>query len=242
MTTERERSAVAVGFEQGDLGGENRIAWIAAEIDSKLEASELVTASWCERLEMAAAVSGFLQYRLWLVAPEGFSTDALELLERRNGIGTSRRQVELLKEFLDNGTFADQAQPPEEYEIVIPMTGDAELVAAHTLEDIARRHKIPAKEVNRIKTALVEACINATEHSKSPDRRIHQKFTIGTDRISITISNRGVRLIDKTVPAEPSEGRRGWGLRLMRQLMDEVRIEHVDDGTRISMTKFFQPA
>jgi serine/threonine-protein kinase RsbW len=242
MTTERERSAVAVGFEQGDLGGENRIAWIAAEIDSKLEASEKITASWCDRLEMAAAVSGFLQYKLWLIGPEGFSPEALDLLERRNGIGTSRKQVELLKEFLVQGAIAEPVQQPEEYEIVIPMSGDAELVAAHTLEDIARRHKIPVKEVNRIKTALVEACINASEHSKSPDRRIHQKFSVGRDQISITVSNRGVRLIEKAVPAEPSEGRRGWGLRLMRQLMDEVRIENVDDGTRISMTKYFQPA
>ena len=31
--------------------------------------------------------------------------------------------------------------------------------------------------------------------------------------------------------------RRGWGLGLMRNLMDEVRVESVDDGTRIVMTK-----
>ena len=34
------------------------------------------------------------------------------------------------------------------------------------------------------------------------------------------------------------EGRRGWGLDLMRSLMDEVRLESVDDGTRIVMTKY----
>ncbi|MDM7921958.1 MAG: ATP-binding protein [Pyrinomonadaceae bacterium] len=242
LTSYRERSAVAIGFEQGDLGGENRTAWIAAEIDSKLEASEKVAESWCDRLEMAAAVSGFLQYKLWLVAPEGFSAEALDLIARRNGIGTSRRQVELLTEYLAKGTFVEHTQPAEEYEIIIPMTDDAEMVAAHTLEDIARRHNIPTKEVNRIKTALVEACINASEHSKSPDRRIHQKFTVGSDRISITISNRGLRLVEKSVAVEPNEGRRGWGLKLMRQLMDDVRIEHVDDGTRISMTKYFEAA
>jgi anti-sigma regulatory factor (Ser/Thr protein kinase) len=33
-------------------------------------------------------------------------------------------------------------------------------------------------------------------------------------------------------------GRRGWGLKLIRTLMDEVEFERVDDGTRLRMTKF----
>lgn len=242
LTTERERSAVAIGFEQGDLGGENRTAWIAAEIPSKLEATAKLAESWCDRLETAAAVSGFLQYKLWLIAPEGFSSDALDLIARRNGIGSSRRQVDLLSELLKKGSIGKPAPVTNEYEIVIPMTEDAEMVAVHTLEDIARRHNFPPQDINRIKTALIEACINATEHSNSPDRRIHHKFTVGKDRITITISNRGVRLADRAVAAEPNEGRRGWGLKLIRQLMDDVRFEVVDDGTRISMTKYFLPA
>jgi anti-sigma regulatory factor (Ser/Thr protein kinase) len=36
----------------------------------------------------------------------------------------------------------------------------------------------------------------------------------------------------------PSE-RRGWGLKLIRELMDEVRIEPTDDGTRLVMIKRF---
>jgi len=55
----------------------------------------------------------------------------------------------------------------------------------------------------------------------------------------ITISNRGLRLTDvKTEEVKPNEGRRGWGLKLMKTLMDEVKIEQVDDGTKISMTKY----
>jgi hypothetical protein len=29
----------------------------------------------------------------------------------------------------------------------------------------------------------------------------------------------------------PSDGRRGWGLNLIRGLMDDVQLESVDDGT-----------
>jgi serine/threonine-protein kinase RsbW len=118
------------------------------------------------------------------------------------------------------------------------MDVDAELIGAHALEEIARRHNLDSKSINQIKTALIEACINASEHSLSPDRRIYQRFRIEGDRAVLTVSNRGLRLASRVAAVEPDEGRRGWGLKLMRRLMDEVTIEDVDDGTRIVMTKY----
>jgi anti-sigma regulatory factor (Ser/Thr protein kinase) len=32
--------------------------------------------------------------------------------------------------------------------------------------------------------------------------------------------------------------RRGWGLKLIEKLMDEVKVHQTDDGTSISMTKY----
>ncbi len=43
----------------------------------------------------------FLNYKLWLVAPEGFTPEAVEVLQNRNAFGSSRKQVELLVNFLD---------------------------------------------------------------------------------------------------------------------------------------------
>ena len=61
--------------------------------------------------------------------------------------------------------------------------------------------------------------------------------------MTITVANRGVRLSDQ-MPDEnaESEARRGWGLKLMERLMDEVRVEQTDDGTRISMSKLLAAA
>lgn len=236
---ERERSAVGRGFNGRRYSNEEEIAWIAAEIDSKLEASAELAESWCDRLEAAASACGFARFKIWLVAPEGFTAAALEKLAARGAIGSSRQQIELLRHFLDRGRSPQRNKPGEEYEIVVPMGNETELIAANAVEDIARRHNMDAKSINQIKTALVEACINAAEHGHSPDRKIYQKFAFGDDKITITISNRGVRLADKRRPAgEPSDGRRGWGLDLMRRLMDEVTVEDVDDGTMISMTKY----
>ncbi|MCB1024277.1 MAG: ATP-binding protein [Acidobacteria bacterium] len=237
--TEAERSAVALGFEAADYKDESEIVWIAAEIDSKLEADEELTAFWCDRLEMVGLMCGFSNYRLWLIAPEGFSPESVEVLKRRNAIGSSRAQIDLLAKYLGAEELVAEKLDSNEYEMVLPMGDDTELIAAYAVEEIARRHSFGAKAINQIKTALVEACINATEHSHSPDRKIYQKFRVEDDKIVITISNRGLRFKGKDAKEiRPDEGRRGWGIKLMRSLMDEVKFEQVDDGTRISMTKF----
>ena len=239
---ESERSAIALGFEARENDGDDDIVWIAAEVDSKLEASAELVEFWCDRLEAAALMCEFTRFRIWLISPEGFTDDALKVLRRRNAYGSSRRQVEMLREFLNAPGPASQTLAANEYEMVIPMGEEAELIAAHAVEEIARRHNFDQKSINQIKTALVEACINAAEHSLSPDNKIYQRFRIDDDRVVLTISNRGLRLVPNASMAEPNEGRRGWGLRLMRELMDEVRIENVDDGTRIVMTKYLKAA
>jgi serine/threonine-protein kinase RsbW len=239
---ESERSAIALGFEASDEDPNNEIVWIAAEIDSKLEAERELASFWCDRLEAAALMCDFSRFRIWLIAPEGFSPPASEVLKSRNAYGSSRRQVDLLRRFLNAPGLRSQGLAPNEYEIVIPMDEEAELVAAHAVEEIAKRHKLDPKSINQIKTALIEACINASEHSLSPDRKIYQRFRLEDDRVVLTVSNRGLRLASISPANEPQEGRRGWGLKLMRKLMDEVTIEDVDDGTRIVMTKYLKAA
>ena len=238
----KERSAVAFGFQNCTYTDDDEIVWIAAEIDSKLEASKELTEFWCDRLEMVALMCNFQRYKIWLVSPEGFSPEAIEVLRRRNAYGSSRRQVELLIKYLDAEETSGENKKANEYEIIVPMGDETELIAAHAVEEIARRHQFNPKAINQIKTALVEACINATEHSHSHDRKIYQKFTVEDDKIIIVISNRGLLLSDKKArEIKPGEGRRGWGLKLMQNLMDEVKFEQVDDGTRISMIKYLKP-
>lgn len=238
---EKERSAVALGFVEPNYTDENQIVWIAAEIDSKLEASAELAAFWCDRLEMVALMCNFVRFKVWLVAPEGFSAEASEILRNRKAFGSSKKQVELLIEYLGAEIKVGEKVNPNEFEMVVPMGEDTELIAAHAVEEVARRYNFPPKAINQIKTALVEACINASEHSHSPDRKIYQKIAFEDDKIIITISNRGLRLQDKTAEEiTPAEGRRGWGLKLMQKLMDEVKFEQVDDGTRISMVKYLE--
>lgn len=228
------RSVTGLGFH-----GKEKTAWLVAQIDSKLEATSELAGFWCDRLEMAAMNANFETFKLWLIAPEGFSVEAMHLLRERDAYGSSRKQIELLALTLNAEISQSGAEVKDEYEVVIPMGEDTEMIAAHTVEEIARRHNFPTRAINQIKTALVEACINATEHSMSPDRRIHQRFSVSSDRITISVTNRGLRLADKREPDGPvSDARRGWGLKLIKSLMDEVRVESTDDGTQLTMVKY----
>jgi serine/threonine-protein kinase RsbW len=251
---DEERCAVAHGFDAANYTDANEVVWLAAEIESKLEAGRGITEVWCDRLLQLARACNFKKVRLWLVAPEGFSAEACELLSERDAYGSSRQQLEFLTARIKRGSFASTKEETgsDEFELVIPMGEDTELIAANTVDQIARRIDFQPEAINQIKTALVEACINAAEHSLSPDRKIYQRFRLESDRLVVTVSSRGVvppNLSAQKVVNESQrnngngeqsalKGRRGWGLTLIRTLMDEVEFERVDDGTRLRMTKY----
>jgi len=237
-----ERCLVAHGFEGGEYTDENEIVWLCAEIDSKLEAGRELTDDWCNRISAFALERGIRRYRIWLIAREGFSAGASELLNERGAFGSSRQQFELLKSRLRADGEA-VAQPADEFEMVIPMSADTEIIAARTAEQIARRVNFQPEAINQIKTAVVEACINAAEHSLSPDRKIYQRFVVEDDRLVIIVASRGVIPAGVGSNSDTSNqgngnGRRGWGLKLIKMLMDEVEFERVDDGTQLKMTKY----
>ena len=244
IACDSERCIIAHGFEAGEYTEENEIVWLIAEIDSKLEASRELTEEWCNRLSALARENNFARTRIWLVAREGFSESASELLNQREAFGSGHRQIEFLTARIQSDKRATAAPAADEYEMVIPMGDDSELIAARALEQIARRVNFRPEAINQIKTALVEACINAAEHSLSPDRKIYQRFVVEDDKLVVTVASRGV--VPEQVAGQPGEGdvdqgngsRRGWGLKLIKTLMDEVEFERVDDGTQLKMTKY----
>ncbi|HEX8071463.1 MAG TPA: ATP-binding protein, partial [Pyrinomonadaceae bacterium] len=245
QVSDEERCAVAHGFDATPYTDANEIVWLAAEIEAKHEAGRAVTEVWCDRLAQLTHACHFKRVRLWLVAAEGFSAEASELMNERGVFSATRQQLELLTARLTPAPAAATKGGvlPDEFEMVIPMGGDTELIAAHTAEQIARRLEFQPEAINQIKTAVVEACINAAEHSLSPERKIYQRYRVESDKLVITVSSRGVLLPPSTVApttGEDSNGRRGWGLKLIRDLMDEVEFERVDDGTRLRMTKYLR--
>jgi serine/threonine-protein kinase RsbW len=244
-----ESSVVAHAFSGGAYTNQNEIAWLVARVESKLEANAALVEKWLDLLAGVARKSGLIRTQIWLIANEGFSPEANDLLRSRNAFGSSRQQFDILTDYLSTGELR-QSDTANEFQLIFPMGADNEMLAASAVEQVARRLNFTPEAINQIKTAVVEACINASEHSLSPDRKIYQRFQVENDRLSITISSRGILPVnfgtnsqgeeETADESQKSDDRRGWGLKLIQTLMDEVEFERVDEGTSLRMTKYLR--
>ena len=248
---DEELCVVAHAFDGGNYTDSSEVVWLAAEIDSKLEGDRDLAATWCERLAQLGRQSGFGRILIWLIAREGFSPEAMQMLAELGAYGSSRQQLELLTSRLsDPQVLGRDGQTNDDFEIAVPMGGDNELIVARIVEQIARRLNFSPEAIAQIKHAVVEACINASEHSLSPDQKLYQRVRFENDKLVITISSRGIVPAGveaqngaKSAPGEGQDnaaGRRGWGLGIITTLMDEVEFERVDDGTSLRMTKYLR--
>ena len=127
-------------------------------------------------------------------------------------------------------------------ELKLPILKDMELVATHTSDVVAKYMKLAEEKSAEISMALIEASINAFEHSETKED-IYIHFIISDDRLTIKVIDKGVGFdassielpnIDKKIT---EERKRGWGLMLIKELMDKVDYESDNTGTTLTMTK-----
>lgn len=129
------------------------------------------------------------------------------------------------------------------FSLVLPINSESELVAVRALEQIATYTELDEDSINKVKMALIEACINAGEHSQSYEKKIRIYFTVHSDAIEIQVEDRGQSFDPVEVQArivreaDPLSKKRGRGLAFIKEMMDEVRFEKTDIGTRIYMVK-----
>src|SRR5205085_11153766 len=189
------RLFTACGFEGGIYSEANEVAWLIALVNSKEPLDVETLNRLDQRLEAAVRLAGdrAAAPRLvrWIISKEGFSAVAAERLAALRAHRSTFLQLDLIEDCLVKLATGEHARPASEFELVIPIEHEAELIAARTVEQIARAADFDQEAINQIKTALIEACINAAEHSDSPDRRIYQRFAIQEDRLIITVSNKG---------------------------------------------------
>jgi len=130
--------------------------------------------------------------------------------------------------------------------LTIPMYPDMELAAAKTGSALAELKDFTEEAVEEIQLAIIETCINASEHSQSDDKEVHIQFLVTDDQLQVKISDRGVGITADTLDGTRLLGtpslhadlrKRGRGLQIIRALMDEVVIESTSNGTTVSFTK-----
>ncbi len=137
-----------------------------------------------------------------------------------------------------------------EVHLTIPVAPDMEMAATAQVAALGEWMDMGRDKIDEVKMAVVEACINAFEHSHTPDRKVELAFRIGTEEnggrpyLEVDVSDAG-RGFDpaKVDPPEFSRklharSKRGWGIKIIESLMDDVRIESGTNGTKIVMRKY----
>ena len=137
--------------------------------------------------------------------------------------------------------------PLREVQLVLPMAPDMELVASQAAGALASWVGMRPERVGEVEMAVVEACINAFEHSQASERRVDITFRVwgalAPERLEISVHDNGVgfapnQVEDPNLERKMAGGRkRGWGLRIIQGLMDEVRILSDSKGTTVVMSK-----
>lgn len=129
------------------------------------------------------------------------------------------------------------------FEMTIPMSENAELVVAKAVEQIGKNLYLNADFLNLLQLALIEVCINAIEHSGSYEKKVFLKFIPRPDRLKIIIENDGKPFSLASLSEIPVEEKlrtgvkRGWGLKLVHKIMDNVQVERINNRTRVTLTK-----
>jgi serine/threonine-protein kinase RsbW len=135
----------------------------------------------------------------------------------------------------------------KEVTLALPMAPEMEIEASRTATAIAESIRMTPDRIDEVRMAVVEACINALEHSHAEDGEVFVTFEVlggpEAEKLRITVRDHGIGFSPEDL-AEPhieeklkARRKRGWGLKIIRGLMDEVEISSGDRGTTVVMSK-----
>lgn len=134
---------------------------------------------------------------------------------------------------------------PQEITLTIPMMENMEVTATQTADAVARFMEFDDDQIDEVKHALIEACINAFEHSNSVENKVYIRFVMCPEDLTVVIQDYGQGFDVEGVPKPDitakvlgkDDYKRGWGLMLIESMMDSVEIVSGEHGTVITMVK-----
>ncbi|MEJ2749338.1 MAG: SpoIIE family protein phosphatase, partial [Anaerolineae bacterium] len=166
----------------------------------------------------------------------------LEQLDTFTGPGWEQEDdvtlVTLQREVADRKSQAasnEVSSQPVEFEI--PSAPGNERLAMQQVAEIVQDVGLPAGRLEKLKTAVAEATMNAMEHGNqyNPDKPVRLKVFVEETVVHVTITDEGSGAplqTDNTPDLEAKlageQSPRGWGLFLIQNMVDEMHV-HQDE-------------
>jgi serine/threonine-protein kinase RsbW len=129
------------------------------------------------------------------------------------------------------------------YDMALPMVKEAELIAAQGLEQIGKNLNLNPETIGQLQIAVIEACINAIEHSRGSGDNIYVSVIVDDDQLEVSVESAGPEFIIRET-GEPFRDQdaakgpgRGWGIKLMKRFVDDIEFEKTALGTKIVLIK-----
>jgi serine/threonine-protein kinase RsbW len=200
-----------------------------------------LTDGQAEAIAHALYLAGFVrgEFGVFRAVEDGVLRDIIDCAYMKEILG--KPTLELEQEFL--GRSLPQKEGVLQFDMTLPMIKDAELVAAQCLEQIGKNLHISQEDLGQLQIAVIEACINAIEHSKGAEKKMYLSFVADGDHVEVSIESSG-REFAVQETGEPFGDRehvkssgRGLGIKMMRRFADEVRFEKTARGTKTVLIK-----
>jgi anti-sigma regulatory factor (Ser/Thr protein kinase) len=128
-------------------------------------------------------------------------------------------------------------------EIKLPKVPEIELVAIEGLERMGKHLGIPDDKIGEARVVVTEAIINALEYTEDANPSVKVEFEMTKEKLIILVADSGKGFnpdeVDEPDIKKKLEDRnkRGWGIKLMKSMSDDLIIESKPTGTKISIIK-----
>jgi anti-sigma regulatory factor (Ser/Thr protein kinase) len=207
----------------------------------RIAKSFALTDTQAEAIAYALYLAGFVrgEFGVFRAVEDRVVRDIIDCLYMKEILGKPAHDLE--QEFLEKSL--PEKEGVLRFDMTLPMIKEAELVAAQCLEQIGKTLHINQDAIGQLQIAVIEACINAIEHSKGTEKKIYVSFVADGDRVEVSIESAGREFVVQET-GEPFGDRehakasgRGWGIKMMKRFADEVRFEKTARGTKTVLVK-----
>jgi serine/threonine-protein kinase RsbW len=207
----------------------------------RIATSFSLTLHQAEAAAHALYLAGFIQgeFGVFRAVEDLVLRDIIDYLYMKEILAKPAHDLE--QEFLEK--ILPEREETVRYDMTLPMVKEAELVAAQCLDQLGKNLQLNQDAIGQLQIAVIEACINAMEHSKGTENKIHVSIAADGDHLEVSIESDGQEFVEQET-GEPFGDRdvaktpgRGWGIKLMKRFADEVRFEKTGRGTKIVLVK-----